>query len=109
MTMTQLRAEGLLLTHAINDLFRTHDEDFGGCCRINCGPCAALDWLREHNPGWADDAVRANWDGRAEARYDWQTEDGGIDWAQLTAEWDSHKGCARSNDVWSCCPDEEGR
>lgn len=106
-TMTQMRAEGFLLASAINLLMDHPDDDFPGCCVINCGPCHALAWLRDNNPGWADDAVRANWDGRDEARYDWQTSDGGIDWPQLQAQWDLHKGCARVGDVWLPCDFEE--
>lgn len=106
MTMTQMRAEGLLIATAINHVLQEPDADeFNyGCCVINCGTCAALNWLHQHNPQWANDAIRAAY---PEAGWSWQAEDGSIRWDLLTADWDNHKGCSSVAGVWEPCREEE--
>ncbi len=103
--MNQTQAQGFLVAHAVNDLLgREPDEDFPGCCIVHCGACAALHWLRENNRYWADTAVIACY---GKGCWDWQERDGRIDWAQLTARWDAHKGCSSVNGVHKPCVEHE--
>lgn len=99
--MNQTQAEGILIAFAINQLLGTDtDPDFPGCCIVHCGPCTALHWLRYNNNVLTNAAVQAAYPG---CGWDWQFEDGSINWAKLQERWDAHKGCSSSNGVHEPC------
>lgn len=82
---------GGLATHCINNLFRglvDHEGDEWDledtCCPQCCAPCVSLKWLYENartaTSHAVSEAVGTGWD--------WQTEDGMIDWPQILAYWE---------------------
>lgn len=104
--MNRNEAEGWFIILAINQLMDSNDDEDPGCCFDNCGPCSALYWARENSPSWINDAVRWVWDGTPGGLYAWQNADGSIDWRQLQAQWDRHKGCMYSPETnWTCSDD----
>lgn len=81
---------GGLVAHVINNLLHDPPMDHKGgelevygCCPVCCAPCASLTWLRDNAPTWAAAGVR---DATGLA-WDWQAEDGDIDWNVITERW----------------------
>lgn len=90
---------GFIFAGAINATLANDDEDFGGCCRINCGPCFALDWYRQNANGFVDECLKLAY---PESNWDWQ-KDGKMNWPLLQAKWATHKGCSFGpEEGWRC-------
>lgn len=102
------QAMGFLISYAINSMLEP-DEEFGGCCTINCGPCFALAWLRDNMPGYANVYVSLAYPEKNASNYwSWQDSQGRINWPMLDAIWATHKGCSYSPDEgWRCHFEED--
>lgn len=88
---------GGLVAHVINNLLRDDLPDHearpedNSCCPRCCAPCVSLLWLRDNAPTWTarvvHDAVEGGWD--------WQNDDGTINWGLISARWEhaDQMGC----------------
>lgn len=95
--MNATKAIGFLIAGHINNLVdQAADPEFGGCCSNCCGPCAALKWMCDNMPGTTNGYVMAL---EEEGGYDWQNEDGTINWFLVSGLWEGY-------DKTQCC---EGR
>jgi hypothetical protein len=103
--MNHSRALALLIAGNINTMLAMkHDDELPGCCRIHCGPCAALHWLGEKLRAWTYGIMRELRDpDTGEPEYDWQTEQGGLDWVWLAQQWDAWPGCSSVGGVRVPC------
>lgn len=82
---------GGLVAHVINNLLHDPPPDHqggeleaNGCCPVCCAPCVSLLWLRDNAPTWTS---RVAADATGGLGWDWQVEDGGIDWNMITDRW----------------------
>lgn len=91
-----MRQLGELFNFALETLSGADD-----CCRVNCGPCRALDWYRQHADIFADECMALIAPG---GDADWQQPDGTINWEWVEGKWAAHLGCSYGPfpKEWSC-------
>lgn len=95
-----MRQLGELFNFALETLSGADD-----CCRVNCGPCRALDWYRLNADLFASEClVLAGACGDA----DWQNPDGTINWGWVQAQWAKHEGCTQQSGKERSCDVDEG-
>lgn len=100
-----MRQLGFLFAHALNSMEARDDPDgMGSCCRVNCGPCSALDWYWQNADLFASKcAVLAYPAGD----WSWQYPDGTINWVWVEEQWAPHQGCSYGpEEGWRCDFDE---
>lgn len=88
----RMKMIGFIAVTSINHLMDAEEHEVfgGGCCVSHCGQCAALKWFQSNDIDFLDGCVQMIGEG---AWYDWQNDDGTVDWNMLEEQWNKHKGC----------------